>query len=199
MNARKCLLLAIVLALLLPAIASAGSFSTVSGTVQFVGGGAEKSFDKRIGPYYSMPVSGGELTMRIGAYSWFMVSAPPGVREAFGVDAQEPLQEDGALLPRGESPTLSSVRVRIYDREDPSHVLYAFEGSMADFVSQPGVVVAFNSPWAVLITKSVTVPEGRTWWIGKLETYADNWRGHCDVNLIQGGLQAWIDAHGGTW
>jgi opacity protein-like surface antigen len=94
MNAKKCLLLAIVLALLLPATASAAPFSPVSGTVQFVGGGAEKSFDKRIGPYYSMPLSGGELTMRIGAYSRFLKSAPPSVREAFGMDAQEPLQED---------------------------------------------------------------------------------------------------------
>jgi len=197
MNASKCLLLAIVLALLLPTTASAVPRSPVSGTLQFVGGGAEKRFDKRIGPYYSMPVSGAELTMRIGAYSWYLFTAPPSVREAFGVDAQEPLQED--LRGLMESPILSWVRVRIYDREDPSHVLYAFEGSMADFASQPGVVVAFNSPWAVLITRSVTVPEGQTWWIGKLETYADNTRGHCDVNLIQGGLQAWIDAHGGTW
>jgi hypothetical protein len=96
-------------------------------------------------------------------------------------------------------PPLSWVRVRIYDREDPSRVLYEFEGSMDAFIGQPGIEVKFSGPYGVLITKSVTAPEGQTWWRGQLETYAANQRAHCDVTLIQGGLQAWIDAHGGTW
>jgi hypothetical protein len=193
MNAKRCLVFAIVLALLLPTTASASAFfwSPVSGTVQFVGGGAEKSFDGRIGPYYSMPLTGGEVTMRLGAYSWFL--------RAIATDAQEPPPEEGLLPPPFNLPPLSWVRVRIYDREDASRVLYEFDGNMEAFLSQPGIEVKFSGPYGVLITKSVTVPEGRTWWRGQLEAFAGVQRGHCDVDLIQGGLQAWIDAHGGTW
>jgi len=198
MKARKYLLIALVVALLLPGAVAAGEWNPVTGTVQFVGGGAEKQFDKRIGPYYAMPTAGGEVTMRLGAYSGRMYLAPEAAPEAFAQDGETSLVETPNLLPR-DMPPLTYVRVRIFDRENPARVLYEFEGDMEAFVSQPGIEVKFNGPNGVLITKSANVPEGQTWWRGQLETYAGVQRGHSDVNLIQGGLQAWIDAHGGTW
>jgi len=200
MNGKRYLLFAIVVTLLLPSVVSAksGSIDPVSGTVQFVGSGAEKQTDKRIGHYYSMPTTGGEVTMRIGAYIGFLVTMPADVREAFDENDQEPLVDDpNFLLPN--IPPLTRVRIRIYDREDPTRMLYEFDGSIEAFLDQPGIEIKFSGPHAALITQSVSVPEGQTWWTGQLETFSGVQRGHCNVDLIQGGLQAWIDAHNGTW
>jgi hypothetical protein len=166
--------------------------------LRFAGALTEPRSDPRAGgPYYSMPVQGGEVLLQLGAYiedleRWL----PPG----FDPEVLPP--EIWAMLQAGlndMSKPLGRVKVQIYSREDPSQVLYSFDGDWQSFAAQTNAEARFSGPRAILINVHLNVPPGETWWIGKIEAYSGSFRGHADMYLIQGGLDAWIAAHGGTW
>jgi hypothetical protein len=166
--------------------------------MRFVGGPVEGRVDKRIGQYFSMPASGGEVVVRFGAYSGLAAGhsvQSPGA-DVGGIDfGQDTVGCPGA--PSGAP--ISRISVRLYDRENPGRVLYSFQGDPATFAGQAGSEAKTNSPWCVVVTMQIPVPAGQTWWIGRIEVTAGNSTGHADVALIQGGLQNWINAHGGKW
>jgi len=194
----KRLLIAVALVAILPAAVSAGVAKPVSAGMRFVGGPVEGRVDKRIGQYFSMPAAGADVVVRFGAYSGQTSGQPVQVSAAdvgsfdFGSDAVGcPGAPSGAPISR--------VSVRIYDRENPGRVLFSFQGDPAAFAGQAGSEAKTSTPWCVVVSMHIPVPAGQTWWIGRIEVTAGNSTGHADVALIQGGLQNWLNAHGGKW
>jgi len=218
MLAKKLVLLSVVVVLLLSSVAcrpnDVNCFLELPATVTCIlayeseNDDTENRFDLRAGgDFYSMPPAGGQAILLMGGYLDF----PPCLQGTPFASAIIQFLQDFPIINQAldmlrywgidiRLRELVHVKVSIWDREDPSNVLYEFDGDIVEFLSQPDIEVVFGGWRAVLVKKVLDVPAGNTWWQGKMEVTASNsWEGHDDTALIMGGINAWVDAHNGRW
>lgn len=168
------MLLCVILAAALPAVVSAAPGERLTCGLSFDSAhdATECVFKRGL---YTIPSSGGDVTLQVGIYSEHMVDHPP----TFGSN----------LLGYWSGLTLSSsthVMIEIYNGLDRSTKLFTFEGTLADLLALPGGGVAFAGPYGVLVRIPLTVPAGTTWWSGRMEVVMGGYRCHADILLFEG-------------
>ncbi len=130
---------------------------------------------------YSIPAAGGDATLLVGAYAenWDRVKGSDSEPEALapvGVDV-----ENLTLSPSAQ------VSVILFDWLNPGNVLFSFQGTLEGLMAVAGGQIAFDGPHGVVIRIPVSVPAGRTLWVGRMELVQGGYRCHADLYLFQGG------------
>ncbi len=188
-------LVGMVMAVALPPVALAAPYSRLS-----CGLGFDSAHDSTecvwriLWQIYRIPAAGGDATLLIGTY----VDRRFGVSDDGGMSVALPDAGDAELQPPqktdGEDLALSlgaHVTVKIYDYADPSHMLFSFEGTLAELMALSGGQTAFAGPYGVVIRVPLTVPAGNVMWVGRMEVMQGGYRCHADLFLCQGVPLPW--------
>jgi len=174
------LLLCLVVAMVLPTAALAGEVNRISCSLRFDSG--NDASENRGGRYYFIPASGGDVTLLVGVYAENHLK----VGNTDWVGQAAPVQ-----FTSGEVVWLSPsayVSIRFFDQADPSHILFQFQGTLAELTAMNGAQVVFDGRDGVLVRIPLHVDAGSTWWVGRMNVVQGGFLAHCDVNLIMGGV-----------
>ncbi len=139
---------------------------------------------------WSIPAAGGDATLLIAAYAenrWFTLEELEGVSLALS-DVHAGEYQPGDKL-KEEDLTLSpgaQVIVKIFDQADPSHVLFSFEGTLAELMALSGGQTVLGGRYGAVVRVPLSVPAGNVLWVGRMEVTQGGYRCHADVFLVQG-------------
>lgn len=176
-------------------------------SLQYMGGYiTEARNDFRVNPadgdYYSAPLAGGpavaQLTAQVqGLFCDHEFEIPPGglsLTEFYEFLAE--LREDGLDIRFREICDKTKVIVNIFNRDNPAEVLFSFNGTLLQFLLEPGVIIKMRNSRYLSAEIPLVFPTvaKATWWMGKFSI--DQKHGfhgvHSDMYVIQGGLNRYI-------